>query len=521
MRRKDGVILAGFLALTLLLRFGTFFKSVIDFDESFFLLMGRSLLRGEIPYTTIASHDPIGTAALFALAQIVFGQSVLSIRILTWLATALEGFLLYRLSIAALGKRGAAIGIIAGTLYAFFTLINLGLAAHQEIFLAPCVTFAMIMLMPGATLRPRPIRLLLAGLALGFALQLKYQYAFECAAVFLIAAGVIISEHGGSVRESIPALLKSYALLAAGPLLITGLVGAIMALHGYWADFFDTNFRSAAIYVGGEPFDWLSLVRRLISQVRLNTLIWLGVILAPFYLVFVPDADREERRALLYGLTWFGLAFVGTCISRRFFEHYYLQLVAPASLVTAVVIVGALRSITAQRRIRYALALTLILAGPLLTLGYPPLFDSAALVYRHYLRGQALPVDGPQAVSAYLQGRVKPDDYLYVADYEPIVNYWVDARIPTKYAFPIYLTDQVFAREGIDQLGELRRIFEKRPVYVVRQSPPSRDFNNPPLAAELDGYLAQAYTLEKTIPANETFTGRPINVEIYRLRAQP
>ncbi len=519
MKKRDWIVLVGFFALALLLRFGAFFKSVIDFDESFFLLMGRSLLRGEIPYTTISSHDPIGTAALFALAQRVLGQSVLTIRILTWLAAALEGFLLYRLGAAALGKRGATIGTIAGTLYIFFTLINLGLAAHRELFLAPCVTFAVIMLVTGAPPRPRPARLLLAGLAMGVALQLKYMYVFECAAVFLMATGVAISERRGNVRESLPALLKSYALLAIGPLLLVGLAGAYMTLHGHWADFVEANFRSAVTYAGTEPFVWSDFIRRLIFQIRINILIWLGFFLTPFYLAVVKEVDREERSTLLYGLTWFVLAFVGTCISKRYFEHYYLQLVAPASLLTATVIVGLLRPVAAQGQARYALALTLILAGPLLTLGYPPLYDSAALVYRHYLAGQALPVDGPKAVSAYLQGRMKPDDYLYVADYEPIVNYWVDARIPTKYAFSIYLTDQVFAREGIDQLGELQRIFEKRPLYVVKQTLPSRDFNNPPFAAELERRLAQDYRLEITFPAVDTFTGRDITVEMYRLRS--
>jgi 4-amino-4-deoxy-L-arabinose transferase-like glycosyltransferase len=519
MKRRDWIVLAGFLALALLLRFGTFFKSVIDFDESFFLLLGRSLLRGEIPYTVIWEHSPAGSFALFALIQAVFGQTVLAIRIATWLAAALEGFLLYRLGTAILGKRGVTIGMIAGTLYIFFTLINLGLAAHREMFLAPCVTFAIIMLVSGAPPRPRPARLLLAGLAMGFALQLKQMYVFECAAVYLIATGVVVSEHREQPREIILPLLKSYVLLAIGPILLFVLAGAYFSLNGHWADFIEANFRSAATYARGEPFLWPDFIRRLITQIRFNALIWLGVFLSPFYLAFVKDVDREERSALLIGLIWFVLAFLGTCSSKRFFEHYYLQLVAPASLITATVTVGVLRPIAEQGRARYALALTLILAGPLLTLGYPPLFDSAALVYRHYLRGQALPVDGPQAVSAYLQSRVKPDDYLYVADYEPIVNYWVDARIPTKYAFSIHLTDQVFAREGIDQLGELERIFAKRPLYVVRQSPPSRDFVNPPLEAELDGHLSQDYVLEHTVPANETFTGRAITVEIYRLRS--
>ncbi len=344
MKKRDWAILTGFLGLTLLLRFGTFFKSVIDFDESYFLLLGRSLLRGEIPYTALWEHSPVGGLALFALIQAVFGQSVLAIRIATWLAVALESFLLYRLGSVAIRQRGATIGVIAGTLYAFFTVINLGLAAHREIFLAPCVTLAVYMMMSGAPPRPRPLRLLVAGLAMGFALQLKYMYVFEFAAVFLIATGVVISEHRGERLRVISPLLKSYVLLAIGPILLVSLAGAYFALNGHWANFIEANFRSAATYVEGEPFLWPDLIRRLITQIRFNTLIWLGVLLSPFYLAFVRDVDHEERRSLAYWLTWFLLALVGTCSTRRFFEHYYLQLVAPASLITAAVMIGVLRT---------------------------------------------------------------------------------------------------------------------------------------------------------------------------------
>ena len=97
MKRHDWLILVGFLALTFVLRFSAFFRTVVDWDETIFLMMGRDLLRGYAPYTTVYEHSPIGGTLLFALAQLIFGQTVLAIRILTWLAVALKSFLLYRL----------------------------------------------------------------------------------------------------------------------------------------------------------------------------------------------------------------------------------------------------------------------------------------------------------------------------------------------------------------------------------------------------------------------------------------
>jgi hypothetical protein len=517
MKRRDWLILLGFLGLTLLLRLGTFHKSVIDFDESYFLLLGRSILRGEVPYTTLWEHSPPGGFVLFALIEALLGQSVLALRIATWLIVALEGFLLYRLGRATSGGNEAA-GVIAGTLYAVFTVNNLGLAGHRELFLAPCVTLAVYLLLTAAP-RPSNARLLLAGLAIGCALQLKYMYLFEAAAVFLIATVLVVAEQQRS-RAMIGALAKNYMLLAVGPVLSATLPSTYFALNGHWAEFADANFRAATTYARNTPYTIKYLTERLIWQTRSNTLIWIGALLAPIYLVFGKDVDRRKRLNMVALLIWFGLALVGTMSTGRYWDHYYLQLVAPGSLLTALLIVEALRAV-ASDGLRFALVAALILVSSLYWVGYPRLFDSAVVVYKYYLRGTQPPADGPRVVSDYLRGRVKHDDAIFVPAYEPIIYYMVDARIPTKHAFPPHLTNPNFLAEGIDQVGEIGKALDKHPLYVIIQIPPSNDYENREVDAELTGRLARDYVLEKSFPAVETFTNRDITVEAFRLKAQP
>ena len=52
------VVFAGFLALTLWLRRFTYVLSALDWDESLYLLMARSLLEGHLPYTAIYDNKP-------------------------------------------------------------------------------------------------------------------------------------------------------------------------------------------------------------------------------------------------------------------------------------------------------------------------------------------------------------------------------------------------------------------------------------------------------------------------------
>jgi hypothetical protein len=41
-------------------------------------------------------------------------------------------------------------------------------------------------------------------------------------------------------------------------------------------------------------------------------------------------------------------------------------------------------------------------------------------------------VDVPAAVAGYIGERVQPDDYIYVANYQPIIYFITDTRSPTR-----------------------------------------------------------------------------------------
>ena len=109
-----------FLAVTaLFFRLIAFPQAVIDWDESVYLLMARSMLQGHMPYTAVWDHKPPGVYVLFLLAQVLFGQSILSIRILAVLAVTASCFLLYLYGRNVLGSR--RIGLLAGLFYAIFS----------------------------------------------------------------------------------------------------------------------------------------------------------------------------------------------------------------------------------------------------------------------------------------------------------------------------------------------------------------------------------------------------------------
>ncbi|MEM6379055.1 MAG: hypothetical protein AAF705_12640 [Bacteroidota bacterium] len=88
-------VLAGFIALATLLRFCSFFPSVINHDESTYLVIADMLTKGAIYWVDYADTKPVGIFTLLAAFQLLFGKSIVLFRLLAALCLAFSAFLLY------------------------------------------------------------------------------------------------------------------------------------------------------------------------------------------------------------------------------------------------------------------------------------------------------------------------------------------------------------------------------------------------------------------------------------------
>jgi 4-amino-4-deoxy-L-arabinose transferase-like glycosyltransferase len=517
-RTRDGLVFCGALLFVCALRFQAFFRSVIDWDESIFLLMGRDWLRGHVPYTTTWEWSPPGAAGLFAAGQAVCGETVFAIRILTVLAVAVECYLLYRLGRGLGGGDGA--GLAAALAYAVYSLNNTGLAAHRELFFAPCITLAYLWLFGGMQEQATAgqistVRLFGAGLALGAGLQLKYLYVIDLAGVGIAVGGWLLYRHRRMPRRAVVEVLRAGAALAAGPLILIAVAALLFAAHGLWTDYVHANFVAGAGYVTGQAFDWTTLGSRLTGQVRANPLPWLGLLLAPLVL-----RGHGQRRSILLLGVWLLFALLDAIFSRRLFAHYFLQLLPPLCLLLGLTTAGALRSAGPARRLWRLSAVAIIFAACLFPITFYRLTANAGLVWHHLVNDRPWPVDTPARVSDYLRQRISAADSIYVADYEPVVYYLTDARLPTRYVFPLHLTEPTYsAAGGLDPRAELRLIMAQRPLYVIRRASDRLYLRDAALAADLDRYLEEDYLLETTIRGEDYHPIRHVTVALYRRKA--
>jgi len=476
---------AALAAGVVLLRAPSFGPSVIDWDESIYLLVSRELLRGHAPYTVIWDHKPPGLYALFAAFQLLFGQSIASARLGAALAVTATCAVLF-----VCGKRlfgSSSVGALAAAAYAGQSALGGGLAANTEVLFAPFCTLGFLVLVTPET--PRASRVLAAGLIFGLAAQVKYVAAFELAGAFAGAAAVwSLAER----RFLLSSTLRRGLLAAAGFLAPFALAALAFLAAGRFPEYAHANFAANAAYVSGGRLSPAELFTAVADHARRNPCFWGGAILVPVAAVLSRRSGRPfGRPAWLVG-AWLAGAASGVASLGRIWDHYFLQLLPPLALLGAAAAVEVARGLAPSRE-RLAATATAA-AGATLLLG-PPLLSSISALFSPPAE------DAPRDVARFLTPRIAPGDTLYVADWEPILHYLVDARIPTRFVLPDDLLDPAFARmAGVDRFGELERIFARPPAWVVRRVWRLRDVPGAPeFYRELESKLAAGYRAEAMI----------------------
>jgi 4-amino-4-deoxy-L-arabinose transferase-like glycosyltransferase len=467
-----------------LLRAPSFGPSVIDWDESIYLLVSRELLRGHAPYTVIWDHKPPGLYALFAGFQLLFGESITSARLGAVLAVAATCAALF-----ACGKRlfkSGSVGALAVAVYAGQSLLSGGLAANAEVLLAPFCTLGFLALATPEA--PRASRALAAGLFFGLAAQVKYVAAFELAGAFAGAAVVWSLE----ARRVLPASTLRRGFLAAAGFLAPFAVAALAFLAaGRFPEYAHANFAANVAYISANRVSPASLLSTVLEHARRNPFFWCGAILLPAAAILSRRSALPFGRPAILALAWLAGAAAGVASIGRIWDHYFLQLLPPLALLGAAAVVTAARGLVPSRaRLAGAAAAaagaTLLLVAPLRvgvsTLRTPPAHDA------------------PRAVAKFLAPRIEPGDALYVPDWEPALHYLVDARIPTRFVLPDDLMDPAFARmAGVDRFEELDRIFACSPAWVVRRASHRDVPGAPEFYRALDSKLAAGYRIQARI----------------------
>jgi 4-amino-4-deoxy-L-arabinose transferase-like glycosyltransferase len=495
--------------IVLLLRLPTFFRSVLDWDESLYLLMAGQWLAGHLPYTTIWDNKPIGIYAIFALFDVACRDPIVAIRTATAVFVTITALGLYRLVPLLLPgppRRTTRLSVLAAASFILGALSNDGLAANTEIFMECFSVLAILAaLAPGFCEAAPAKRGFTVGLLFALACMTKYVAVFEAPAIafaLLYPAGLFRRRVAGAI---------------AGAALIPAITVATYAATGHltvwWTCSIAANFLRVAAATPPSQLD--AVVAIILPR-------WLPAIAAACLLLGTAPAaigqtlrtrtlTPQYRTQFLLGL-WLIGGLLGVAAAKSFYDHYFLQILPALCLCLAWTVAWRLPQFGTWRTLPTSALFAALLIIPALA-GYTALNNATRPLISP--TGQFQP-DIPARIAADLRpllaADTSPAPKLYVFDDQFILYALTATTPPTRYVFPSVLTGCFLARvAGVDGAAEIARILAQNPQFIVRRAgpPPATPNTDTAAYAELESALAQNYTLLHSYPGSLLYRRRP------------
>jgi len=442
LRHRWAIALAVLPVVVMIIRWASFLPSVIDWDESLYVLQAREWLRGNWPFSGVWDMHPLGAPAAIAAAFLLLGESLETVRLLGAFCVTATGYALIALTRVVGAPR--ILGYAAAVLYAAHTLLMGGLSSNTEIMFAPLVVSSLVLALAPGPLWPRLIGM---GLLMGCALLIKQVVTPEgCLAYAILAWPLLRARRWGLLLGTAAA----YAALCLTP---TALVAGIYALRGEFGIWFESTVLAPLQYASGriplEQMFWRITLAALATR-------WLLVMSIPA--LILPWGDPPLRRLTLFGLAWLGAACLAVAVPGFFFPHYFLILLPPLSLLAATGLYAFARHVSRAKAHLLLAALVGFVAVDVMATDMTPRLS----------RGFAIgSPDTPRRMAALMNDELQPGDTIFVPNYQPVVYFLTHAKLPTRFPFPVHLTGSFANLAGVDTDAEVARILASRPRFIV------------------------------------------------------
>lgn len=463
--RYESFVFISFVVGAVLLRSPALLYSVLNYDESMYLLMGAEFARGHMPYTTVCDLKPFGLFALATPFTMLPVDPVIAARVGSSVTVGLTAWMLSRIAALLFPDGRRAIGIVAGLGYLIFSLADGGMAFQGEIFQNACAVLALLLVLRPVVRGERPGLALMAGvgLILGIAIQIKQSVLFDMLA-FLAGYFILTTPTFRDFTFNLRASLKPLILLGVMALVPTIGVILLYAVTGHADAWFAANVEAHRVFYGiTRPISWDAGFRAMSEQAP----IWIGAIVAALSARWL-TVDGREKRAVLFLTIWVVAVILCQIFLRIASDHYFLQFLPPLCLLTGLALGRGLLIHLPRRRTRAAFLA--VLGGiTVYAVAKHPLMHSIYIV-KDRLAGEAWAGDTPRRVAADLKPLLQPDDKLYVVGFQPAIYFLTGAESPTRFSFTGLPNFNYPGRDGcpwVDPAVEMQKILDSRPRFIV------------------------------------------------------
>jgi hypothetical protein len=472
----------------------------------------RLIVRGEPLYGTHhpAHHMP-AVYYTYALAFLLFGDSVWAVKFLLLLWTIVTVYLLYRLGALLMDR---ATGLLAAIFYVILSahVLLYGTTAEIEPF-ANLPRIAATLVLIRLIIRHAPAwKFVFVGVlsAVTFLFKAVYLSPVAMAGFVLLAKLWQTRATAGMWRATVMRALWIGVGFAAGLLPVVAYFGLLGLLPRFCLAFTMgqgyVNFRNTAS-VGPQYWLFYPLLGLAVNNAALLTFSLAGLLVVGISkLRRNHPVQNKQSSTAIYVAVWYILSFVEAGITRVFFRHYYLLIVPPWALLAAWLLLKIHRDVKNQVRAANRFAATLFLTVLLaiaLFISVRQNFD----YYYHYARyklgletyqdfllngwpSEGLHLVRVQELADYVKEHTSPTDHIYYWSGDVQIYYLADRRCPIDIIWPLYA----------EATGSYQRIFAPQTKYVI-----VGESNNIPRSDWLHTELAKKYRRETVIRDQEIY----------------
>ena len=431
--------------VALIMRVLSFFPSVIDHDESTYILIGEALLQGDIYWRDVIDTKPIGIFGVYAILQLLFGKSIFILRLAATLWIALTAWMLYHVHGHLNGQTTERhldfAPLASGLIYIFMTSVFtfFGLSPNTEIFFTLFTIIALFIILR----HDGYLWLFAAGVLLGIGFMIKYVVLFDA-----LALGFIYLLEKLLRRKPWTYWLWRCAVMALGFLIPFSLTWYYYNSIGMAKEFdFFTFQLSAAYFV---DVNWqLNLLYVIDCLAR-----FFPVTLWFFYCTWHWRTTGIEMPVLSWA--WGAAVLVIILLPGKLFYHYFIQMMLPLSLLAG--------SFFDHRRHPKRWLAWMRKSS----IGYPLLIVGMLVILYFQKKDFIDKRDYPKEVAEWLKPRLQEGDKIYTGNYHQIIYFLTGTQSPTPYVHSSLIWDEKNNTAlGIDRAETCAKILDQNPRFVL------------------------------------------------------
>ena len=470
------VLLLAALVVTWVLRMN-FWSQPFEMDEGAYGYMGWGMLNGLVPYKDMYDQKPPGIFVLNSLVFLLFEPTALNVKIFATiysLGTVLAVFMVTR------KLAGREEGCLAALLYGIFSCgphIQGG-GVNSEVFMVLPYTLAAYFLLKLAETGSRRNYLYF-----GFWTSLACTIKQVALVNFLwLSIYLLIRIWQRRQLDTVPRVLTDGLLVVLGavipwvPFLLYFYVKDALGYFYFWQVSF--NFQYMAQGPQGLPH--LSLFGvRMISVLSENGFLWLAAVTGivcrwPIIRrkVETSEDETEQRQQMAWILMalWPIFSFIGVTLGKRFFPHYFIQLIPSLAVLGGAGLMDLIRKVRGRgidflrRPAGFGLVVVFALAFVSFVMADAPYY----LKYNGMqisLRQYNTPLFSvTRYIGKYLKARTEPSDLIYVWRVNPEINFYALRKSPTPYLIHSIMSYNLPRDPQEEVMASLHR---SPPKYIV------------------------------------------------------